>query len=158
MCARPGARGIDAEITFRGPASVVALLREAVLAFAEPGDLPWRACERLLDHVYGQWSNQPRHRDPIFARDGWRCAVPACSARRGLHDHHVVFRSHGGGNAQPNRVTVCAPHHHRSIHRYEIRAWGRAPDAVRWELGVRRDGPPLLRLIGERYIGAERIV
>jgi hypothetical protein len=155
MCARAKSNGIDAELTFRGPRSVVVLLREAIAAFAEPGDLPWRACERLLTHVQAEWEAQPRHRDPIFARDGWRCAVPACSGRRSLHDHHLVFRSRGGDNSPANRVAVCAAHHLRGIHTFSLRACGRAPDAVRWDLGVRHDGPPLLRLVGDRYVGTE---
>ncbi len=158
MCARRAAEGIDAEITFRGPRSVVTLLREAIAAFAEPGDLPWRACERLLDHVEAEWKAQPRHRDPIFARDGWRCAVPACSGRRNLQDHHIVFRSRGGDDERINRVTVCVAHHLRGIHTFSVRASGRAPDAIRWDLGLRRDGPPLLRLVGDRYVRPERIV
>jgi hypothetical protein len=32
-----------------------------------------------------------------------------------------------------------------------VKAWGTAPAAVHWELGVRSDGPPLLRLIGDAY-------
>jgi len=63
--------GIDATIEFRSPAAVVALFRQAINAFATPGDLPWRACERLLTHVEAEWTAQPRHRDPIFARDGY---------------------------------------------------------------------------------------
>ena len=88
----------------------------------------------------------------MFERDRWRCAVPACSARRALHDHHVVFRSQGGDNARDNRVTVCAAHHLHGIHEGHIRVRGRAPDAIVWELGVRPGRPPLLRLQGDRYL------
>jgi hypothetical protein len=95
--------------------------------------------------------HQPRHRDPVFERDGWRCAVPACSARRNLHDHHLVFRSRGGHNGRDNRVSVCAWHHLRGIHSGRVRAWGEAPDRVHWELGVGR-GRALLRFVGERYL------
>lgn len=108
--------GVDAVLTFRGPASVVALLQSAIAAFRRPGELAWRGCERLLEHVRAEWERQPRHRDPIFARDGWRCAVPACSSRRNLHDHHVVYRSRGGDNARDNRITICAGHHLHGIH------------------------------------------
>jgi hypothetical protein len=76
-----------------------------------------------------------------------------CSGRANLHDHHIVFRSHGGTNARSNRVTVCAAHHLHGIHGGRTRASGTAPDAIRWELGVRPHGPPLLRLIGDRYVG-----
>ena len=33
-----------------------------------------------------------------------------------------------------------------------IRAWGKAPDGIHWELGIRRDAPPLLTLVGDRYV------
>jgi hypothetical protein len=147
-------RGIDAEVTFRGPRSVVLLLREAIAAFAEADDLPWQACERLFDHVEAEWRSQPRHPDPVFERDGWRCAVPACSGRANLHDHHIVFRSHGGTNERSNRVTVCAAHHLHGLHGHRTRASGSAPGGIHWQLGLRPHGPPLMRLIGDRYVSA----
>ena len=98
----------------------------------------------------GEWQAQPRHRDPIFARDGWRCAVPACSSRRNLNDHHIQFRSRGGTNARWNRITVCAAHHLHGIHDGTIHAAGTAPDDVEWQLGVRADAAPLLTCIGDR--------
>ena len=104
--------------------------------------------------MIAEWQAQPRHRDPIFGRDGWRCAVPACSSRRNLHDHHLLFRSRGGDNAHDNRITVCAWHHLRGIHGGRVRAWGMAPDAITWQLGVRPGGPPLLTLLGDRYVEA----
>jgi hypothetical protein len=95
----------------------------------------------------------PAHRDPIFARDEWRCAVPGCSSRRNLHDHHIVFRSHGGGNERDNRVTVCASHHLHGLHRGRVRARGTAPHDLIWEIGCRFDGEgPLARLFGDRYV------
>ena len=100
----------------------------------------------------GRKSSDWVNRDPVFARDGWRCAVPGCSSRRNLHDHHLLFRSHGGNNGRDNRVTVCAAHHLHGIHAGRIRAWGTAPDDVTWELGVRRGRRPLLRLRGDRYV------
>jgi hypothetical protein len=140
------------EIRFRGPASVVALFRSALAACREPCTPEWIGLVRLLVHVKREWDRLPRHPDPVFARDGGRCAVPACRSRRNLHDHHLVFRSRGGDNARDNRVTVCAWHHLRGIHAGRVRAWGKAPGDVRWELGTRRDGPPLARLIGDYYL------
>jgi len=79
--------------------------------------------------------------------------VPACSGRRNLHDHHVVFRSRGLGNARDNRVAVCAWHHLRGIHAGVVRVWGEAPDGLAWELGVRAGRRPLLRLSsGDVYL------
>jgi hypothetical protein len=151
MRARPHWELADAEIAFTGPASVVALFRTAILAFAAPADSLAGGLERLLHHVRGTWQALPAHRDPVFARDGWRCAVPGCSARRELHDHHLVFRSRGGGNGRDNRIAVCAAHHLRGIHAGHVRAAGEAPHAVTWELGVRAGKPPLLRLVGDVY-------
>ena len=152
MCAREGSEYSGAEIVFWAPVSVVALFRTAVLAFAGPGDALFTGLERLLRHVQAEWEAQPRHRDPIFARDGWRCAVPACSSRRNLHDHHLLFRSRGGDNRRANRITVCAWHHLRGIHGGRVRAWGTAPDGVIWELGVQSGRPPLVRLRGDAYV------
>jgi hypothetical protein len=151
MCARPEWEFADSEIAFSAPASVVALLRTAIVAFAHPHDSLVGGLESLLLHVKAEWEGQPHHRDPVFARDGWRCTVPVCTARRNLHDHHLVFRSRGGGNGRENRLTLCAWHHLRGVHAGRIRAEGEAPDAVTWEIGVRAGRRPLLRLIGERY-------
>ena len=116
---------------------VVAPFRDVLDAFATPGAPCWAAIEALLVHVITYWEHLPRHHDPILARDGWRCAVPACSSRRNLHDHHLKYRSRGGTNAQENRVAACAAHHLHGIHPGNVRAWGAAPDDVHWELGVR---------------------
>jgi hypothetical protein len=142
---------LDTDVHFRGPASVVGLVRTAIAAFHAPLTPAWTGLASLLGHAKVEWERQPRHHDPIFARDGWRCTVPACSSRRNLHDHHLRFRSHGGDNAQPNRIAVCVWHHLRGIHDGRVKAWGTAPAAVHWELGVRSDGPPLLRLVGDAY-------
>jgi hypothetical protein len=147
----PGTAAVDAHIVFAAPASIAGLLRQAIAAFSHANAPSWRGFERVLEHVRSEWQRSPRHPDPVFARDGWRCAVPGCSSRRNLHDHHLLFRSRGGSNARDNRVTVCAWHHLRGIHDGRIRAHGAAPHSVTWELGVRRGGPPLMRLVGDRY-------
>jgi hypothetical protein len=146
------ARAIDADVTFQGPASVAALLWTAIRTFTPRGAPAWQGFERLLHHVLAEWRSRPRHRDPIFERDGWRCAVPACTARTNLHDHHVLYRSRGGGNTRDNRVAICAAHHLESLHRFRIRVDGTAPHDLTWELGVRTARPPLLRLHGDRYL------
>jgi hypothetical protein len=148
------ARACDAEIAFAGPATVVGLLWAVVRACTTRGEPAWRGLERLLAHVTAQWAAQPRVRDPIFARDGWRCAVPACSARASLHDHHVVYRSRGGDHRRENRVAICAAHHLQGIHRMRLRVTGQAPDDLTWEIGWRRGRPPLLRTHGDRYLDA----
>ncbi|MBI3768651.1 MAG: HNH endonuclease [Deltaproteobacteria bacterium] len=143
----------DVVISVRAPASVAALFETAIAAFTRAGKPRWRGFERLLAHVRAEWNAQPRHRDPIFARDSWRCAVPACSSRRNLHDHHVMFRSRGGGNQRDNRIAICAAHHQHGLHGGGyVRAWGEAPDGIHWELGIRQHASPLLTLIGDRYV------
>ncbi|MBW2273972.1 MAG: HNH endonuclease [Deltaproteobacteria bacterium] len=86
-----------------------------------------------------------RRPDPVIERDAYRCAVPGCTSRRNLHDHHIVFRSAGGSDAESNRVTLCAFHHQRGVHRGELGVRGRAPDALVFDLGVRAGQPPLAR-------------
>src|SRR5438552_8022633 len=150
MCAR----GCDAEVRFEGPASVVALFRPAGGAFTPRGAPAGEGLERLLLHVTAEWERRPRHRDPIFERDGWRCAVPACTARTSLHDHHLLYRSRGGENTRDNRVAICAAHHLNGIHRFRIRVAGIAPHDLTWEVGFRQGRPPLLRTHGDRYLDA----
>jgi len=142
----------DGEVRIVAPASVVAFVRCAIRAHARPGEPRWRAFERLLAAAIAEWERQPRHRDPIFARDGWRCAVPACSARGPFHDHHLRYRSRGGGNEQSNRLAACVAHHLHGIHQGWITGWGTAPGAVHWHLGTRPDAPPLLELVGDCYV------
>jgi hypothetical protein len=69
----------------------------------------------------------------VRERDGCRCQVPGCS-RRATHAHHVVPRSHGGGDEPENLVGLCAFHHLRCIHGGWLRVTGRAPDALTWIL------------------------
>ncbi len=145
----------DAEVRFTGPASVVALLRDVLDAFADSAEPRWTALERLLRHVITHWESTPRHHDPVFARDGWRCTVPACSSRRNLHDHHLRFRSRGGDHRRDNRTVVCAAHHLHGIHDGTIHASGIAPHAIEWRLGVRLGVPPFLAYVGDRYCLSE---
>lgn len=55
---------------------------------------------------------------------------------RNLHDHHIRFRSAGGGDELENRTTLCAWHHLRGVHAGLVRLEGRAPDGLRFELPV----------------------
>ena len=142
-------------LTFRLPLAVAVLVETTLWLLARDTEPQWRTFERMVAQAILEWSSQPRHRDPIFERDGWRCAVPACSSRRNLHDHHVIFRSKGGDNSRDNRVTVCASHHLHGIHQGRVRAHGRAPEDVVWELGCRRGERPLMRLRGDWVVGRE---
>ena len=72
-------------------------------------------------------------------------AVPGCTSRRNLHDHHLRFRSAGGSDAPANRIALCAFHHQRCLHAGFLRIRGRAPDGLVFELGLRPGAPPLVR-------------
>jgi len=141
-------------IRFVGPLSVVAMLHEAMEVVRRPGERRWQTMERMLRMVMHEWNSQPGHRDPVFARDGWRCLVPACSSRCNLQDHHVVFRSRGGDNSLDNRASVCAAHHLHGIHDGWLVASREDEDAgnLRWQLGVRTHGSPLMVLVGDVYV------
>jgi len=104
--------------------------------------------EGLLDEAVRAWTlREPgvRRPNPVIERDGYRCAVPGCSSRRNLQDHHIVFRSVGGSHARWNRVTLCAFHHLRGVHTGRLGVSGQAPERLVFELGLRdrrdlRDG------------------
>ncbi len=140
-------------LRFSVPLSVAELVEEAMLALRRGSESRGEAFERMLAVVLLEWLAVPKHRDPVFERDGWRCAVPACSSRCELHDHHVRFRSLGGDENLDNRITVCAAHHLRGIHMGRVRATGRAPSEMVWELGCSQTGSqPYMRLVGDRYL------
>jgi hypothetical protein len=101
--------------------------------------------DAMLDGALLAWTAEGRTRrpDPVAVRDGWRCAVPGCTSRANLHDHHIRFRSRGGSDALENRVLLCAFHHQRCLHAGRMRVTGTAPDGLLFELGLRGDGAPL---------------
>jgi hypothetical protein len=100
-------------------------------------------------HENAEWRRRYRTLD----RDGWRCLAPGCTSRSHLNVHHLVFRSHRGSDDASNLVTLCVGHHRAGVHDNLIRCYGRAPDAIWWEFGIRPDGPPLVRYFGERIAG-----
>jgi hypothetical protein len=121
-----------AAIAFRAPPEVAALF---LAMLARAGSL-----EALLAHAIPAWAEEGgRFRDPAdFDRDGWRCTVPGCTARRNLQSHHIRFRSAGGPDEPWNRTTLCAFHHHRGVHAGAVRITGRAPDGLSFELAGER--------------------
>jgi hypothetical protein len=155
MCAHD----VDVEATqrlaWRVPHEVAALffaVRETVRSRlgAQGGRLAsdGEVFEAMLECALLAWAvRDPRSRrpDPVVERDGYRCAVPGCSSRRNLHDHHVEFRSKGGSDAPENRVTLCAFHHQRCLHVGLLGIRGRAPDGLVFELGLRPGARPLVR-------------
>lgn len=99
-------------------------------------------CAHVL-RAWGVLDATPRREHRVFERDGWRCAAPACSKMRSLHAHHVIYRAQGGPDAGENLITLCAYHHLRGVHGGTLRIHGRAPHALRFELGIRDGQPPL---------------
>jgi hypothetical protein len=139
---------------FMGPADIVQLF-QAVLNTVrrriekDAGRLPTagEALGVMLDHVLESWGEidaKVAARHGIFARDGWRCAAPGCTSMQNLHDHHIRFRSAQGGDEPQNRVTLCAFHHLRGVHAGLLRCVGKAPDGLRWEMGLRPGVSPRL--------------
>jgi hypothetical protein len=96
--------------------------------------------EAMLDHAIATWLEAgARFEDYAdFTRDGFRCTVPGCTARRNLQSHHIRFRSARGPDVAWNRTTLCAYHHHRGVHARTLAIRGRAPDGLVYELGVGR--------------------
>jgi hypothetical protein len=143
------------ELAWRVPRDVALLfvaVRETLRARleAERGRLATdgEVFDALLDAALWAWTlREPgaRRPDPVIERDGYRCAVPGCTSRRNLHDHHVTFRSAGGSDEPGNRITLCAFHHQRCLHAGRLRVQGRAPDRLVFELGLRPGALPLAR-------------
>ncbi len=151
VCAPPIDLEATQELGFRVPVDVALLfagvcqvVRARLRGQSGPQSRPpfdAEVFEALLDHARAVWSQRapgsPRP-DPVIERDGYRCAVPGCTSRRNLHDHHVVFRSAGGTDAPDNRVALCAYHHQRGVHAGRMRVRGRAPDGLEFELPTGR--------------------
>jgi hypothetical protein len=127
--------------------TVLARVRTHLADAAGRPAAPARALTWMLDHAIASWLEQGAAFDDYadFTRDGFRCTVPGCTARRNLHSHHIIFRSKRGPDEPWNRTTLCAFHHQRGVHAGFVSCKGLAPDALVFALGVRASGPPLLR-------------
>jgi hypothetical protein len=155
LCAHDVDLEATQELVFRVPRDVAQLfvaVRETVRRCLQQnggrGTLDGEVFDAILDSALLTWSLRDpaaRRPDPVMERDGWRCAVPGCTSRRNLHDHHVLFRSAGGCDAPVNRVTLCVFHHQRCLHLGLMRIGGCAPEGLVFELGVRSGEPPLAR-------------
>ena len=170
--AKPTHSGETCRIFWNGPREAAQLFRAVLCTVRRhierrTGTLPseGEALDAMLEHAFEAWTSgmsmgpgmgeeRVRAAHRVFARDGWRCTVPGCSSYRELHDHHIHFRSAGGSEAESNRTTLCAWHHLRAVHAgpARLRLRGRAPRRLRFELGLRRGAPPLLR-----YDASERL-
>jgi hypothetical protein len=116
-------------VAFWAPREVAALFEALVARLG---------LEAMLDHAIATWLEAGGQFEDYadFDRDGFRCTVPACTARRNLQSHHIHFRSAGGPEVAWNRTTLCAYHHHRGVHAGSLAIRGRAPDALVFTLGV----------------------
>ncbi|MFH1144375.1 MAG: HNH endonuclease [Candidatus Eisenbacteria bacterium] len=116
----------------------------------------WAAAVLLFAGAVEEWERQDPERRPVQAkilrRDRYRCIIPGCINRDRLEAHHNRPRSQGGSDDPSNLSTICHRHHRHGIHAGYVRITGKAPHALRFELGRRRDGPPLLILAGEKII------
>ena len=105
----------------------------------------WRALERLHGQLASQVSAESfvaflvratltswRDSQPtnvayadVYLRDRWRCASPVCTSRN-VTPHHIVFRSHGGGESRSNLVSLCERCHLELVHGNALRVTGDA--------------------------------
>jgi len=68
----------------------------------------------------------------VYQRDRWRCASPICRSRN-VTPHHIVFRSHGGGEAMGNLVSVCTKCHLELVHLGKMQVSGDADGGLVWQ-------------------------
>jgi len=127
---------------------------------AGPDPLPvWAAVTLLLSRALAEWHRHDPATRPtewrILERDGYLCQAPGCSFRRSMEAHHVLFRSHQGGDQGWNKVVLCAVHHRHVIHEARWRLTGRAPQRLVWTLRRRDPDRPrdiLRTLRGDRVV------
>jgi len=112
------------------------------------GDRQYLTCDATCE-VWFERDGQPigagrstrtinrRLRRALEHRDA-TCAVPGCTATRGLHAHHIQHWEDGGPTELHNLVLLC-PYHHRAHHRGDITITGPADRLC----VVDSDGDPL---------------
>ncbi len=79
----------------------------------------------------------------IYDRDRRKCTCPVCTRRRRLEDHHLRWRSRGGGDEDENNAAACDFCHRPGVHEGRLRVFPPASRA-RWLIGRK----PLLEVIG----------
>jgi hypothetical protein len=86
----------------------------------------------------------------VYWRDAFRCTSPVCR-RRDVTPHHLVFRSHGGGDEDENVASLCSWCHLRGVHEGRIAAEPPA-SRIRWRIGrsgtLRVEGRTRLQSLG----------
>ncbi len=102
------------------------------------------------EHIY-QKKKRRLSRHKVIERDELKCMIPGCSSRGVLNDHHIKYRSHGGGDELPNNTTACNAHHKHCIHdNHYITISGTAPDNLTIAMGVESGSAPFALFINGR--------
>ena len=117
---------------------LVAFWRDVERLFRDAGE-PGEFADFLVRTFWHVWLGQDE--DPsarvayqdVYERERFRCASPVCD-NRDLTPHHLVFRSHGGGEERSNLVGLCVRCHLELLHQGRLRAAPPADDMV-WTLG-----------------------
>ena len=115
-----------------GLASYGMVLREVAVAF-------------LITHL-PSWLEASDDQDPIAVRARFTCQVPGCD-RLGGAGHHLWLLSQLGPDEPWNIEFLCFDHHIPGVHGGRLRIYGRAPNGLVVELGLRPDGTPLERWV-----------
>ena len=97
------------------------------------------ALARLADHFVEVWNEHAVRRRleigadrlKVLERTKGICAVPGCT-RPAEHEHHVVYRSRGGGEQTYNKIAICDRCHLAGIHGSLISVTGRAGERLEW--------------------------
>jgi len=146
MCAK---RVLD----ITAPRRVLVLLTLAFRAARKAAGrwLPPGECLRIIAaHFIEVWKPIVAERNTlqkrVRARDRGLCQVPGCS-RAATDAHHIDYRSAGGADEEWNLISLCAAHHLHGVHLGYIRVSGKAPHALRWQLGVRLGKAPLVEIV-----------
>ena len=84
----------------------------------------------------------------IHDRDRHQCCSPVCDSRV-CTNHHVRYRSHGGGDEPENQITGCDFCHLEGEHGGRLKVRGTASELV-WVLGR----TPILRVEGRTKMAA----
>ena len=99
----------------------------------------WVGLLFVLEDYADTWDDPagfPQRRwDAVYAREGWRCGAPGCTARVHIEDHHIRYRSRSGGDELWNQLCLCRAHHQHGEHGLLAQCRGRAPLDVVWRLG-----------------------
>jgi len=150
-------------IRFWAPNEVASLWHEALAVCRQRAGRPLGDGEcvlAILDSFLATWSVRAgpawRRRYRIFERDGWRCRVPGCTARRNLQVHHVRFRSRGGSDDDANLAVLCATHHLQGIHRDHVRCHVLPDGLLAWEFSPDQVDGPLVAWVEDVVWSAAR--